>query len=409
MGREVGHHRTQSGAQSTHVGRNGAAARSRRFAGGLLGEARAGHVDKTFGAVVGLEQIFDDLLVGIEGLQVVEPHRLDGDADDFTLRDTRRALLLAQEVLAGLDQRALGHQADNLGAGDSNAAGIGLAAYLVESYVERRDRDVGDVHRNLGDAVLFDEPADGLRRLERAGLHERIAMLVLERLAHGRTALADGTALFAHVERNGVGTARRGGIEVEVDGDEEVAGADRRRTRMGHTLVEGTGAEVGSRLFVGQLLGQRLILAGTADGQVLPLGFQGGSLVAVGRNMQLVGNAARQSARQLGTLLERDARNGDERQHVGGAHARMGAVVIAHVDKFRGAFHTGKGSLEHGFGLADEGHHHTVGRLAGVHVEQLDPFDRLDGRGNLVNYSLVASLAEIGNAFYDTFLHIRKF
>ena len=125
--------------------------------------------------------------------------------------------------------------------------------------------------------------------------------------------------------------------------------------------------------------------------------------------MQLVGNAARQSARQFGTLLERDARNGDERQHVGSAHARMGTVVIAHVDKFRGALHTGKGSLEHGFGLADEGHHRTVGRLAGVHIEQLDPFDRLDGRGNLVNYGLVASLAEIGNAFYDTFLHIRKF
>ena len=125
--------------------------------------------------------------------------------------------------------------------------------------------------------------------------------------------------------------------------------------------------------------------------------------------MQLVGDAAGQTARQFGALLERDARNGDERQHVGGAHARVSAVVVAHVDELRGAFDTGKGRLEHGFGLADEGHHRAVGRLAGVHVEQFDPFDRLDGRGNFVNYGLVASLAEVGNAFYDTFLHIRKF
>ena len=103
-----------------------------------------------------------------------------------------------------------------------------FAAHLVESRVERRSGDVGDVHRNLRDAVLLDEPADGLRGRERPGLHHGIPRGVLHHAARDRVALADGTPLFAHVEGDGVGAARGGGVQVEVHGDQEVARPDGR-------------------------------------------------------------------------------------------------------------------------------------------------------------------------------------
>ena len=216
--------------------------------------------------------------------------------------------------------------------------------------MQRRDRDVGDVHRDLGNAVLFDVPADGLRGLERSGTHHRVALGVLDDLSGDRVALADRPALLAHVEGDGVGAARGGGIEVEIDGDQEVARTDRHGARAGHPFIEGTGPEIGSRVGVGELLGQRLILAGPADGQVAPLGTQGRGLVAVGRDAQFVGDAAGQRAGQLGALLECDARDGDQREDVGGTHARVCPLVVAHVDQFGGAPDSGEGRLDDRFG-----------------------------------------------------------
>ena len=341
----------------------------------------------------------------MERLQIVQPHRLDGDAHDLLLRDAHRAVLLAQEILARLDQRPLRHETHDLGARHAHAARIGLAAHLVEGDVQGRRGDIRDVHRDLCDAVLLDEPPDGLRGLERAGLHDGIALGILHDLARDGIALAHGASLLAHVKRNGVGTARGGRIEVEVHGNQEIARADGRGTRACDTLVVGTRPEVGRRLLVCKLLGQRLVLAGTADGQVAPLGREGGRLVAIGRDVQFVGDALGQLARQRGALLERDARDGDQRQHVGGAHAGVRPLVFAHVDQLGGPLHALERRLDDRLGRPDEGYDRAVGRLARIDVEQLDPSGSLDRLGNLRNDMLVAALTEVGDTLYDSFFH----
>ena len=370
-----------------------------RLAGGLLGEAVAREVHEFPALVVGRQQVLDHLLLGVERLQVAQTHRLDSDLDKLALRQARRTLLLLEEVAAGLHEGALRNQTHDLGACDAQPAGSRRTAHLVESHVQRRDGDVRDVHRHLGDAVLLDEPADRLRRLQRAGLHDRLAVLVLEGLAHGRTALAHGTALLTHVERNGVGAARGGGVEVVVHGDQEVAGTDGRSARAGHTLVERAGTEVGRLLLARHAFGQRLIFALAADGQVAALRREGRSLVAVGRHAQLAGDALGQLAGQGGALFERDAGDGNQGQHVGGAHAGMRAVVVAHVDQLGSLAHAAERRLDHRFRLADEGHDRTVGRLARIDVEQFDALHGFDGRRDLADDVLVAALAEVGHAF----------
>lgn len=82
-----------------------------------------------------------------------------------------------------------------------------------------------------------------------------VAVGIPDHLARDRIALADGTALFAHVEGDGVGAARGGGIEVEIHGDQEIARTDGRGARAGYPLVERTRPEIGRRLLVRQLFG----------------------------------------------------------------------------------------------------------------------------------------------------------
>ena len=154
-----------------------------------------------------------------------------------------------------------------------------------------------------------------------------------------------------------------------------------------------------------QFLGQRLVLPGTADRKVAPLGDEGRGLVAIGRDMQFSGDTFGQFAGQLGALGECDAANRDQRQHVGSPHARVRTLVTAHVDQLGSPLHPRKGGFDDRFGRADERDDSPVGRLAGIHVQQLDAPGGFDGRCDLTDYSLVASLAEIRDTLHDTLFH----
>ena len=139
--------------------------------------------------------------------------------------------------------------------------------------------------------------------------------------------------------------------------------------------------------------------------KVAPLGDEGRGLVTIGRDMQFSGDAFGQFAGQLGALGECDAANRDQRQHVGSPHARVCPLVTAHVDQLGGLFHPRESRFDDGFGRADERDDSPVGRLAGIHVQQLDAPGGFDGRCDLTDYCLVAPLAEIRDALHDTLFH----
>ncbi len=82
-------------------------------------------------------------------------------------------------------------------------------------------------------------------------------------------------------------------------------------------------------------------------------------------------------------------------------------MVLAHVDQLGGPLHALKRRLDHRFGFADEGHDRAVGRLARIDIQKFHSIDRLDRIGDLPDDGLVASLAKVGNALYDSFFHIR--
>ena len=228
--------------------------------------------------------------------------------------------------------------------------------------------DGGDVHGDLGDAVVFDVPADGLGAFEGAGDHDGLAVLVLEGFATGLAAFAGGTALLAHVEGDGVGAAGGGGVEVVVDGDEEVACADLCGAGAGGVVVPGVGAEVGLPLLGAEARGERLILAGAAVSEVAAFGDEGGVLVAVDGYLELFAEATAELVGVLDHFVHGDVGHGDEGADVGGALARVGAVVLRHVDELGSFLDHMVGGLEDGLGLTDEGDDGAVGGLAGINV-----------------------------------------
>ena len=250
--------------------------------------------------------------------------------------------------------------------------------------MQRGDIDVRHVHRHLRNAVFLYIPAYRLRLGQRAG-----------------DALA---ASFAHFAGDVVGSLCRLSFEVPVHGNQEVAGTHHRTARAGNALVEGTRPIVGLQVGIGQFLGQSLVLASTAIGQVAEGRTQGRSLVAIAGNACLTRQTLGQPPSQLRTLLKRNAADGHQRQHVGGPDARVFAVLTAHVYQLASLLRGPIGRLHHRLWFAGKGHYGAVGRLSGVYVQQFHAAYRLNLVGNLAYDCHVAALAEVGHALYNCLL-----
>ena len=265
--------------------------------------------------------------------------------------------------------------------------------------MQRGLTDAGDVHRNLCDAVLLDEPADGLRTLQRAGDHHGIAVGILDNLAGDGIAFALRTALFAHVESDGIGTAGGSGVEVVVHSDEEVAGTDGAGTTLGHTFGELVGTEVGLPLLGDNTLLQGFVFTLTAVGEVATFRLESGIFVAEDGDGKLLADPFRQFAGVFGRLFHRDTGDGHKRAHIGGTKTRVVAVVIAHVDELLRLADTAESGFQHVGRLANKGDDRTVGGSTRIHIQQLDALNGFYLVSDLFDNFEVPPLAKIRYTF----------
>lgn len=402
---EVGDHGAERSGEGTHVGTHAAAAGSGALAGGLVTEACAGEVDELLLALV-LDKKFDNLLLGIERLEVVETHALDGHLHNLVLADAETALLFGKIIFTGIDEDALGDEADDFAASNTETAVSGAAAHLVEAQVHGCHLDGSDVHRDLGDAIVLDIPADSLGAFQRAGNHDGLAVLVFDNLAAGLAAFALGTAFLADVEGDGVGTAGAGAVEVVVDSHEEVACADLGCASLSHIVVPLIGAEIGFPLLGAEAGVQALIFARAAIGEVATLGDVGCALVAVDGDVELFAQTFAQLVSILHHLVHSDVADGDEGADIGSALTGMSAMVVAHVDEFGSLLHHAESGFASLLGLAHESDDSTVGRCAGIDVKQFHTFNLLNLGSHLIDDIHVATFANIGHAFDKLFHNI---
>ena len=260
--------------------------------------------------------------------------------------------------------------------------------------------DVGDVHRHLCYAILVDVPANGLGTLQCAGLHYRGAVGIEQFFACYRIALAHRAALLSNVKGNGVGASCGCAVEVEVHGNEEVSCSNNGASRSCHLLVEWSASKVGCLGIVVYALGNALIFALAANGKVLALRLKGCSLVAVARNVKLVGNALGKVARNLGTLLKRYAADRNNRQNVCGAYTWMGTMMLTHIYKLCSLCHSLKSSLHNVVGFAYKRNHRAVGGFSRVDVKQFYTLNALYFIRYLADNVQIAALAEVRHTLY---------
>ena len=175
---------------------------------------------------------------------------------------------------------------------------------------------------------------------------------------------------------------------------------------MGGVVVPGIGAEVGFPLLGTEAAAQALVLAGAAVGQVAALGDEGGVLVAIDGNLQLLAEALAQLVGILDDLFHGDVGDGDEGADVGGTLTGVSTVVLGHVNELGGFLDDLVGGFEDGLGFTDEGDDGAVGGLTGVDIKEFDTFDLLNLGSDLIDDIHVAAFAYIGHAFNELFHNI---
>ena len=395
MGREVGDHRPERGAEGADQGGDRTATGGRRLRGGLVGEGAHRHRHEPSEPGVA-EPVLDDAVFGDEGAELVEAEGADRDLDELGLGNADRALLLGEVVPAGIAECRERDQADQLAPSHPHAARLGGAADFIESDVRGSDAQVHEVHRDLRDAVLLDEPPDRLHRLERAGAHHRVPCGVLDLLPGEGVPLTLGTPDLAHVEGDGVGATGGGGIEVHVECHQKVARPDDRGAALG---VERLGAEVwGPSLFLHPPL-EPFVFPGADDREVLPGRIGLRRFIRVDRDAEFFPDPFAEGAGVLRRLRHTDPRDRDQGADVRGAHPGMFAVVLPHVDQFGRFGDAAEGRLDHRRGGAGEGHHGAVSGLPRVHVQELGALDRLEPGGDAADDLRVAAFGEVRHAF----------
>ena len=286
----------------------------------------------------------------------------------------------AQVARGGLEQGALGDEADDLAPGGRHTQRLGLQPHHLVRAVQRGDVEVHEVHRDLRLAV--DLHAEALHALEAAGGPTH-------RLGD---ALGDGEVLLA--------------AEVDVESDEEGARADHRGAGSRMDRVR---AEVGDAVGIGADLLLRLLeLAASDVGEIHAVGARGRAFVEEDGDAEFLADACAEGAGEDDAVLHRRAFERDEGADVGGADARVFAGVVVQVDQLGGLGDPRERRAGRARDRRGEGDHGAVVRRVAGDVEDdgaLDRGDRVtDGRNDFG----AAAFGEVRDAFDEGHMDGRR-
>ncbi len=157
----------------------------------------------------------------------------------------------------------------------------------------------------------------------------------------------------------------------------------------------------------GNFVANSLELAAANVFEVLPFGRGRGGFVKIDRDMEAPGDFGSDVAGHGDAVINGDAVDGDEGNHIGRAHARVRALMPGQVDQLGGLPHAANRRLLNGFGLADERDHASVVVSVHLPVEQIHAGD-LHGFDDGIDLGCIAAFGEIGNAFNESVGHGRR-
>ena len=254
------------------------------------------------------------------------------DGHQAVFQNQRRIKILdLQKPLGGLFQCFFRNQSNDLAGHGRDAVAGGLALHHLKDAVDRRLFKVGEVHRNLGqtayqESSTFDE-------------------------AHSAAGEAHGLGDL-------LGDFDVGRVEEYVVGNQEFARAYNGRARRGmHAGI----AKVRAARGIGGNFGADAFELSTANVfQALAFRDSGSGFVEINRNPVALPDFLADVAGHGHAIFDGDAVDRDERNYVGGSHARMRTSMDIEVDEFSGFAHAADGGFLNRVPLAGEGNDATV-------------------------------------------------
>ena len=159
-------------------------------------------------------------------------------------------------------------------------------------------------------------------------------------------------------------------------------------------------ADIGAPVFVGEGGGFQKREAAVADLlQARAVGAAGGGVVKIDRHAVAPPVLLAGGPGQSGALLQSDAAQGHEGDHVGRADTRMDAGVAGHVDQPRGDAGRGDSGCEDCVGGTGEGQHGTVVIGVDLQIQKQNAGHGGSGAGDGGDDAGLAPFTEIRNAF----------
>lgn len=269
-------------------------------------------------------------------------------------------------------ERLLRNEADQLSTADSNAMFGGELFDPGEHVVGRGGFVVGQVDGHLGNAFGGQCEAEGADA--------------------GEAAIG-----FANRPGDGFGEFEVVGLEFDVPGDENLAGADGDGAGGG---VEFGLAEVGKAVDIGVDRHFEFFKADLADvGEGAALREDGGFAVEIDGNPEAVPDLGADGVGDPAALDDSDAAKGNEGNHIGGADAGMHAVLIVQVDQLRGDADRAHGGFADLFGSAGECDDAAVVIGVAIDIQDSDAFDVAKGLGDGRDDFGAAAFGIVGRAF----------
>ena len=235
--------------------------------------------------------------------------------------------------------------------------------------MQRRLGDIGNIHGNLSYAVFLDKPTNRFRPFQCSRNHNRISVLILQRFSGNLIPFPFRTPFFPHIERNGIGTAGRGSIQIEIHSNQEITRTDYRSSRTGNPLIINGRPEIGSPLRIRHFLSQSFILTGTAYGKVTAFRNLCRFFITINRNRKLFAYPSSQFARISYRFLHRNPGYRNQRQHIRRSDTGMFPRMFPHIDNLRRLFYRTESRFTYSLGLSDKRNDRTVGRCSRINIQ----------------------------------------
>ena len=226
--------------------------------------------------------------------------------------------------------------------------------------------DVRQVHGNLRDSVLFDVPTNGLHVLQHSRNADGLTAGIQHRFSKRRPVFRFDPSVFSHIKRDRICSSHRFRVQVHIIRDQKIACTDHSCARF---LIENGRPKLRFPCGAFYFLKKAFVFSRANDREIRARRVFCRSFVKIDGDAQLLADAFSQLVCASDRFFPTDVAHWNERANVGGAHARMRALMFAHVDQFGRLFDSAKGRFHRGIRTAHKRHHRPVRTRARIDIE----------------------------------------